>query len=158
MSADTTRLRWSWADSAWLEVRAFGWMLGVTLPVIVLVGALVAQPGWQALAIAVVWVVLVDGVALLPTAAAAVVALPFTMLLGRLMRPVRSRLLHVVATSALAGTLAAAPLAVFPDAYVVLVPMSVAAGAAGALARRGEFRRADRLAAAAPSSAAVPAS
>lgn len=162
---------WTWSDSRWLEVRAFGWMLGVTLPatvLITLVGA-GAFSGWDvgtaygswwvAIGGTVMWVVMVDVVAFLPTMAAALVALPFTMLLGRAMRPVRSRVLHVAATSALAGILAALPLVVLPDWLIVLGPVSVAAGAAGALARNGEYRRADRLAAAAqtgPATVVVP--
>ncbi|MFJ3385083.1 MULTISPECIES: hypothetical protein [unclassified Curtobacterium] len=162
---------WSWSDSRWLEVRAFGWMLGVTLPATVLIGLVwtgtssgwdvgtVYGSWWGAIGGTLMWVVMVDVVAFLPTIGAALVALPFTMLLGRAMRPVRSRVLHVAATSALAGVLAALPLVAFPDWLVVLGPVSVAAGAAGALARNGEFRRADRLAAAAqtgPATAVVP--
>ena len=166
MSA-TAPATWTWSDSRWLEIRAFGWMLGVTLPATVVIGLVGAgaSSGWDvetsfgswlsAIGGTVVWMLMVDVVAFLPTMAAAIVALPFTMLLGRAMRPVRSRLLQIAATSALAGVLAALPLVALPDWFIILGPISVAAGAAGALARNGEFRRADRLAAAAVAAAAA---
>lgn len=152
----------TWSDSWWLVLRALGWLLGVTLPVTVVLalsipGALEGwgmqpQPWWQAIVNVLLWMLMVVALSSLPAVLAAVVAWPFTMLLGRAMRSVRSRTLHVVATSALAGVLAALPLALLP-VFVLFVPMSIAAGAAAALARNGEFRRADRLAAAAAAAA-----
>jgi len=148
----------TWSDSWWLVLRALGWLLGVTLPATVVLamflpGAIEGwgmqpEPWWLAIVNVLLWMLMVVALSSLPAVLAAVVAWPLTMLLGRAMRSVRSRALHVVATSALAGVLAALPLALLP-VFVLFVPMSIAAGAAAALARNGEFRRADRLAAAA---------
>lgn len=164
--AGAGRSSWTWGDSWWLELRALGWMLGATLPITIVLAMLLpgslagwgmtSQTWWQAAVNVVLWALMVDAISALPTVVAVLVSLPFTMGLGLLLRPVRSRVLQVIATSALAGTLAALPLALVPDAFVLFVPMSLAAGAAGALARRGEFRRADRLAAAAAAAAANP--
>lgn len=166
-SSTGVRNTWTWSDSWWLELRALGWMLGVTLPVTIAVcmslpgtlagWGMVDQTWWQAIINVVLWALLIDAVSALPTVAAVIVSLPVTMLLGLALRPVRSRTLQIIGTSVLAGTLAAVPLAPWPDFAVLFVPMSIAAGAAGALARNGEFRRADRLAAAARAAQADPA-
>ncbi|MGU3411179.1 hypothetical protein ACLBWP_13800 [Microbacterium sp. M1A1_1b] len=147
---------WSWRASIRLELRALGWMLGATLPVVTVIGVVIVMsvpaidPGWvsdgwwSTVLGAVGWAVYITVFAAIPTVVGAVVALPFTMLLGLLMRPVHRTGLHVLATSLLAGVLAAAPLAIIPDGWTLFVPVSLAAGAAGALARHGTFRRAAR--------------
>lgn len=109
---------WTWAASARLIGRAYCWLVGVTVPgvaiaaVLVFSGVgLVRDPG-SAVGIAdgdllgslgylLVWDVAVAVVAM----AGAVVSLPFTYALGVLLRRVRSRTAHVVATAALAGVL-----------------------------------------------------
>ena len=142
MTAELPVPTWTWRASIRLELRALGWMLGATLPVVTVVGVLVAPavPGlggglgdgtwWSTAGNAVVAAVYMDAVSLIPTVVGAVVALPFTMLLGVLMRPVRHRVLHVLSTALLAGALAAVP----------------AAGVAADLAavRRGVGRRGGR--------------
>ncbi|KQO62937.1 hypothetical protein ASF23_08510 [Curtobacterium sp. Leaf261] len=163
-SAPTPTPTWTWSDSWWVEIRAYGWLIGVTLPITTFVLTLiVGLGGWftmewnwlgtlgSALAAA-FWL---DVVSIPFAFAAVVVALPFTYLLGRALRPVESRRNQITATSVLAGTLAALPM-VSPDTLLIFVPMSIAAGAAGALARRGEFRRADRLAQTAATAPAEP--
>jgi hypothetical protein len=149
---------WSWRASVRLELRALGWMLGATLPVATVVGVLVgsAVPDlgtdgtwWSTAVSALGSAVSMDVVSLVPTVVGAVVALPFTMLLGLLMRPVRHRGLHVLATALLAGGLAAVPAAVWPPTWPLFAIVAAAAGGAGALARAGGFRRADRAVAAA---------
>ncbi|PZF66437.1 hypothetical protein DEI81_02210 [Curtobacterium sp. MCBD17_013] len=160
MTTDRQNGTRTWADSWWLEIRAYGWLVGVTLPIVLLLGlsgtSLVSLtdgigvgggPWYEVVGQMLLWVVWMDGLTAVFAFGAVLVALPFTWSLGRVMRPVRSRAVHVVATSVLAGTLAAVPIAVWPPSAILFVPISVAAGAAGAIARRGEFRRADRLAA-----------
>lgn len=144
---------WTWRASVRLELRALGWMLGGTLPAATIVGVLVgsAVPDlgsdgtwWSTALSAVASAVYMDAVSLVPTVVGAAIALPFTMALGLLMRPVRRRGLHVLATALLAGALAALPAAVWPPTWPLFAVVSAAAGSAGALARVGVFRRADR--------------
>lgn len=152
---------WTWSDSWWVEIRAYGWLIGVTLPITTFVLSLIAGVGgwftmdwgWlDALGTALSAMFWLDLISIPFAFAAVIVVLPFTYLLGRALRRVRSRPIQIAATSILAGTLAAVPM-MSPDTILIFVPMSIAAGAAGALARRGEFRRADRLA---QSAAATP--
>ncbi|WIB60920.1 hypothetical protein DEJ13_03545 [Curtobacterium sp. MCLR17_007] len=156
MTAELPVPTWTWRASIRLELRALGWMLGVTLPTVTVLGFVVATAApalgvglvdgtwWSDALNAVVWAVYMAVISAIPTVVGAVVALPFTMVLGLLMRPVRHRAVHVVATSLLAGTLAAVPFLFVSDAWVLATPVVLAAGAAGALARHGVFRRADR--------------
>lgn len=159
------RPTWTWRASLQLELRALGWMLGVTLPVVsaLLCAVVVAVPGsgWgpetvdgslggvagivlSGFVTTVSWAVVMTGASVVPTVLGALAAVPFTMLLGVLMRSVRCRGCHVAATAVLAGTLAALPCVVSPDLIVFLIPVSLAAGAAGALARVGAFRASGR--------------
>jgi hypothetical protein len=144
---------WTWSDSWWLELRAVGWLVAVTLPVLIVVTMTVAlfpsgldDDFGMSLLGAVTTALFVDMLSAGVAAASALVALPITHLVARLMRPVRSRTIHVIATASLAGVLTMLPAALGPNAAVVFAPLALAAGAAGALARHGEFRRADRLA------------
>lgn len=154
---------WSWRASVRLEVRALGWMFGATLPAATVVGVFVAEAvpdfgtedtWWSTALIAVTSAVYTDAVSFVPTVVGAAVALPFTMVLGLLMRPVRRRGLHVLGTAVLAAALAAVPAAVWPPTWPLFTVVAVAAGSAGALARVGGFRRADRAAAAAAAASA----
>ncbi|MCJ1715784.1 hypothetical protein [Curtobacterium sp. VKM Ac-2922] len=156
MNTDLPAPTWTWRASILLELRALGWMLGATLPVATTVCMLVAATvpavlpeGWEStgfrdVGYGLVVLTMMEVYGAIPTVVGAVVALPFTMLLGLLMRPVRRPGLHVLATCLLAGTLAAVPLALGPFAWVLFTPVSLAAGAAGALARHGALRRAAR--------------
>lgn len=153
MTAELPVPTWTWRASVRLELRALGWMLGATLPAASVVGVLVAAAvpdlgtdgtWWSTAGSAVVSAVYMDAVSLIPTVVGAVVALPFTMLLGVLMRPVRHRVVHVLSTALLAGALAAVPAAVWPPTWPLFAVVSAAAGAAGAFARAVGFRRADR--------------
>ncbi|OIH97757.1 hypothetical protein [Curtobacterium sp. MCBA15_001] len=163
---------WSWRASVRLEVRALGWMFGATLPAATVVGVLVgsAVPDfgtddtWGSTAVGAVGsAVYMDFWSLVPAVVAAAIALPFTMVLGMLMRPVRRRGLHVLGTAVLAAALAAVPAAVWPPTWPLFAVVAPAAGSAGALARIGGFRRADRAASASasasrsgPAAAAAP--
>jgi hypothetical protein len=151
-----------WAGSWRLELRAYCWMIGALLPLANLLavlaigvpsGQFLQGAAWGGLIVeALGWAVLADGVAAVFTVGAAIVVIPLTQALALLLRRVRSRAVHIAASSFLAGTLAAVPLAFIGSpqgadwffGIVVFVPISIAAGAAGAIARRGEFRRADR--------------
>lgn len=151
----TEARRWTADDACALHGRAIAWMLGLTLPVASVAGMLVAPffapgtwtftggPWWSTLWGVVGWAVLVDAVSIVPVAVAALVTVPVTFAVGRLLERVRSGWVQVVATSVLAGALAAVPV-LFGDVggLVVTVPVSLAAGAAGALARRGQLRSA----------------
>lgn len=153
-SGPTPTPTWTWSDSWWVEIRAYGWLIGVTLPITTFVLTLIAGVGgWDTIGgswfaalggalFAMFWL---DVISIPFAFGAVIVVLPFTYLLGRALRRVQSRPIQITATSLLAGTLAAVPMT-SPDTFLIFVPISIAAGAAGALARRGEFRRADRLA------------
>ncbi|MFJ4222401.1 hypothetical protein [Curtobacterium luteum] len=147
--------RWTVDESCALHGRAIAWMLGLTLPVAAVAGMLAAAcsapqtwtftggPWWSTLWGVVGWAVVVDAVSVVPVAVGALVTLPLTFALGRLLGRVRSARVQVVATSVLAGVLAAVPVAFGGvGGLVVTVPVSLAAGAAGALARRGQLRSA----------------
>jgi hypothetical protein len=142
-------------DTVALNGRATLWMLGATLPVAVIVTQLVAAAGrpddggdtgpgawFGQLMSAAAWAVLFDLVAALFVLVAAFVSLPLTYGLGRALQRVRSPWVHVVATAALAGSLAALPLLLVGETPLdFAVPVPLAAGAAGALARSGQLRR-----------------
>jgi len=144
------------ADAVALNGRATLWMLGATLPVAVIVTQLVPTLGgpdddgyvgagawFERLVGAAAWAVFFDLVAALFVLVAAFVTLPATYGLGRALQRVRSPWVHVVATAALAGSLAALPLLFAGETPLgFAIPIPVAAGAAGALARHGQLRRA----------------
>ncbi|WP_176491522.1 hypothetical protein [Curtobacterium sp. 'Ferrero'] len=147
---------WTAADAWTLNGRAAGWMLGATLPVASVLGLLVAPlagPSWEytggdwwsATGGLLGWAVLVDAVSAVFVLGSALVTVPVTWAAGKLLERVRSARVHIVATALLAGTLAAVPAALGGvDTLVVTAPVSLAAGAAGALARRGQLRQAQR--------------
>ncbi|MFZ7088256.1 hypothetical protein [Curtobacterium sp. RRHDQ10] len=119
--------------------------------VVVLVAILVPSAGFTLgespgsfVASAVGWAAYADAFAVPCTFGAMIVALPLTYGVGRLLDPARSRSAHVVATSSLAGTLAAVPLVTIgrpsdPDwwlGFTIFAAVSIAAGSAGAIACR----------------------
>lgn len=143
------------ADAVALHGRATLWMLGATLPVAVIVtqlvwaavdaddGAAGQVPWYEQLVGAAAWAVFFDLVAALFVLVAAFVTLPATYGLGRALQRVRSPWVHIVATAVLAGSLAALPLLFAGETPLGFgIPIPVAAGAAGALARHGQLRRA----------------
>lgn len=144
---------WTWDDTRSLHARALVWMLLVTLPLASVAGAGVAGtvwpgtisvdgPWWSAVGGLVAWAALVDGVSLVPVLVVALVTLPVTHVVGRLLVGRGGTLLQAGVSGALAGAMAAVPV---PFAgiggLVVTAPVSVAAGAAGALARWRQLRR-----------------
>ncbi|MBM7802265.1 hypothetical protein JOE58_001516 [Curtobacterium luteum] len=146
--------RWTVEDAGALNARAAGWMLGATLPTASLLGMLLAPivsdswvfvggPWWSAIGGIVSWVVLVDGVSVLFVLGSAFVTVPVTYAAGRLLERARRPWTQVIVHALLAGTMAAVPAWILgADSLGVTAPISIAAGAAGALARRGQQRRA----------------
>jgi hypothetical protein len=152
----TPRPTWTWAQSWWLELGAYGWLIGVTAPATTLLtvsvfwiygaaagpdSGIVAEPALETVLQGLVSVLIIDVVTAVFAFGGVLVSLPFTQLLGLLTVSVRSRGAHVAMTSLLAGTLGALSVCWFGP--WLAVPLALATGAAGALARRGEFRRAD---------------
>jgi len=154
---------WTLADSVALEARAYGWLILVVLPVLSLlptvvglVGVLVGGDVTVSDATSTLWwVVLVPLVSAVPAFVATVVSLPVTWVVGRRLRRVRSDRAHVAWTALTAAVLATVSTAVVavlltdgygdPLAYAgSVVPMGLAAGVAGALARHGQLRSARR--------------
>ncbi|WIE74811.1 hypothetical protein [Curtobacterium sp. MCSS17_007] len=150
---------WTLDDSVALEARAFAWLIVVVLPALsllpTLVGLVVALfPGDVTVADATAslpWVVLVPVLSAIPALVAAVLVLPVTWLVGLRLRRVRSDRAHVACTALTAAVLATVSTAVvavllsggYGDPLVVTgsaLPMGLAAGVAGALARRGQLR------------------
>lgn len=149
--------RWTVEDAGALNARAAGWMLGATLPTASLLGMLLAPivsdswvfvggPWWSAIGGIVSWVVLVDGVSALFVLGSAFVTVPVTYAAGRLLERARPWT-QVIVTALLAGTMAAVPAGILgADSLAFTAPISLAAGAAGALARRGQQRHARAVA------------
>ncbi|PZF58835.1 hypothetical protein DEJ23_03310 [Curtobacterium sp. MCSS17_008] len=154
---------WTFADSVDLEARAYGWMIGVVLPVLSLLPTLVGlavmvssrDVGLSDATATLPWVLLVPLLSAVPTFVAAFLVLPVTWLVGRRLRRVRSDRAHVAWTALTAGVLATVSTMVValamtsgtgdPFAFAwSSLPMGLAAGVAGALARRGQLRTARR--------------
>lgn len=138
-------------DACALELRAWGWLLAVTLPV---AAFLFMLSPWRFLTSgdqdpvirslgdllvgipqAFTWTLLVDVVAVPFSIGAAIVSLPFTGALALALRRVRSRAVHVVSTSVLAGGIAAGIAVPVLDPSPFAATIVVAAGAAAAIAR-----------------------
>ncbi|MFS0731169.1 hypothetical protein ABC270_13985 [Curtobacterium sp. 1P10AnD] len=146
--------RWTVEDAGALNARAAAWMLGATLPAASLLGVFLAPffsdswvftggPWWSAIGGTVSWIVLVDGVSALFVLGSAFVTVPVTYAAGRLLERARRPRTQVIVTALLAGAMAAVPAWVLGlDSLPVTAPISLAAGAAGALARRGQQRHA----------------
>lgn len=151
---------WSVGDSARLVARAYGWLVGVTVPaatVVVSLGAMAVSAvlgGWQdtggASGSVLGGVVLVDAVVAVVALGGALVSLPFTHALGLLLRGVRSARLQVLATALLAGVLGTVTAWCASDWWSPFSGpwfgafIGVSAAAAGALARRGQLRAVGR--------------
>ncbi|WP_144764017.1 hypothetical protein [Curtobacterium sp. 9128] len=148
---------WTFAETCRLVVSSYLWMAAVTTPAtgvawygITLLGAVRAGNGADAFAVlgnaVVLWVAIVVVVAGLVTMGGAVVALPFTHVAGLALQQSGSRAVHVTTHALLAGVLGAltatvialvwagAPTIDFP------IAVSVAAGAAAAIARARQLR------------------
>ncbi|MCJ1715785.1 hypothetical protein [Curtobacterium sp. VKM Ac-2922] len=146
------RRAWVWMVAVTLPIVAFGFMLtpwrllsrGDEDPVIRSVSDLA-----HAIPAAITWTIGIDLLTVPFSLVAALVALPFTGGLALALRRVRSRALHVVATSALAGTLAAVMVMPLLSPSALSTTIVLGAGAAAAVARHRELRRADRTAVAA---------
>lgn len=166
---------WTLADSVALEGRAYGWLIVVVLPALSLLPTLVGLvvvlfPSDVSLADATAtlpWVLLVPVLSAVPAFVASVVVLPVTWLVGRRLRRVRSGRAHVAWTALTAAVLATVTTAIVallalggtadPVAAVGSgLPMGLAAGVAGALARRGQLRRAGLRALAGPDAEPAP--
>lgn len=147
---------WSWGDSLRLVSWSLLWF-ALVLPAAVFEGLVLAAvssvPGWTVgdgtwwgdLGSAASWTLFLSAYAVVPAVAGAAVALPLTKVLGSAMRRVRCRAVHVAADAVLAGVLAAVPVAVVPELWVVFVPLPVAAASAAALARAVDFWRRERV-------------
>ncbi len=160
---------WTLEDSIALEARAYGWLVLAVLPVLSLlptvvglVGVLVGGDVTVSDATSTLWwIVLVPLFSAVPAFVATVLSLPVTWVVGRRLRRVRSDRAHVAWTALTAAVLAVASTAVvailLSDGYGdplasvgTALPMGLAAGVAGALARRGQLRGARRRDAAGP--------
>lgn len=136
---------WTWGTAVRLELRGVCWTIGATLPAIWFVIELMNhEPGY--LEYALDWVPFIVVVAIPVVVIGATAILPLTYLLGRALERVRPWPVHIVAQSILGGTLAAVPLAFGPDVFPAEIFGSapLAVGAAAALARYGQLRRAAR--------------
>lgn len=160
---------WTLEDAVALEARAYGWLVLAVLPVLSLlptvvglVGVLVGGDVTVSDATSTLWwIVLVPLFSAVPAFVATVLSLPVTWVVGRRLRRVRSDRAHVAWTALTAAVLAVASTAVvallLADGYGdplasvgTALPMGLAAGVAGALARHGQLRSARRRDAAGP--------
>jgi hypothetical protein len=156
---------WTWGDSAGLVARAYCWLVGVTVPAgmvlafVVQLAVSAAQdphhrfwgPDLELLVLFAFWAAVIVAVV---AVGGAVVALHCTHVLGLLLRRVRCRALHVVATAVLAGVLGAVTAGAIGAiegvwaAQVLGSSMGASTGVAGAIARWRQLRARAREAAA----------
>ncbi|KQO62936.1 hypothetical protein [Curtobacterium sp. Leaf261] len=144
-TTDADRPPWTWGTAVRLELRGVCWTIGATLPVATLVNTVLTQhPDY--ILVMFDWLPFIVVVAIPFVVIGAAAILPLTYLLGHVLERVRPWPVHIVAQSILGGTLAAVPLAFGPDVFPAEIFGSApfAVGAAAALARYGQLRRATR--------------